>query len=382
MSEIWEHLVSGSFMPHGHCYLWLPEILWTHVTSDALIAAAYYSIPLSIIAFLRKRKDVELRAVPIMFSAFIFLCGTTHLFGIFVVWNGYYGIQGMIKAAAALISVLTAIMVWRLMPVALAIPSNKQLADEVASATAELQEKNRQLSAANAEIKQFVSAVSHDLKEPLRTLVAFSQSLEKNVEDNHVDDVKTDLGHIVSNVKRMKVHIHDLLDLTIASRGEVSFERVPLNDCVDAALHSLGASLTESRAVVDRQDLPIVVGHRSSLTQLFQNLISNALKFAQPGTPPKIAITVETSENGERVFGVMDNGLGIDPEHYETIFQPYKRLHGQDHSEGSGMGLTICRRTVERHKGRIWVESGQNGGAHFRFVINSDGQLDGANEFS
>ena len=106
-------------MPHGHCYLWLPEILWTHVLSDAAIAIAYFSIPASIAVFVRRRRDIDFRAIPILFSAFILLCGATHLVGTIVVWKGYYGIQGMLKAATAMVSIVTAIWVWKLLPEAI-----------------------------------------------------------------------------------------------------------------------------------------------------------------------------------------------------------------------------------------------------------------------
>ncbi len=380
MTSAWEHLVSGDFMPHGHCYLWLPEILWMHVTSDAVIAAAYYSIPLTILLFVRKRTDVDLKKVPLLFSAFIFLCGTTHLVGIFVVWNGYYGLQGMVKAATAVVSIFTAITIWRLLPHAIAIPSKDQLVQQVDHATSALSNKNTELAAANAEIENFVSAASHDLKEPLRTLVAYSQLLEEDLGDALNDDAKRDLEHIVSAARRMRSLVQDLLDLSLTSRGEVRVESLSLDDCVDEALEVLQTSIDSTGATITRDSLPTVHGDRIMLRQVYSNLIGNALKFSKPDTAPEVHLTAEQGAGGELVLGVRDNGIGISPKFRETIFQPFKRLHGRDHSEGTGIGLAICRRAIERLGGRVWVADADGGGAHFKFTLRCQEESDDRQE--
>lgn len=140
-----ENLFSDQFMPHGYCYMWAPEVLWTHVISDALIALAYFSIPLGLVAFIRKRHDVKFSNVFYLFSAFIFLCGVTHIFGIITVWHGTYGLSGIAKLATAIVSVFTAIAVWRLIPVALQIPSQKRLERIVAERTDALAQQKRRL---------------------------------------------------------------------------------------------------------------------------------------------------------------------------------------------------------------------------------------------
>lgn len=369
MLEAWQHLISGDFMPHGHCYLWLPEILWTHVISDAVTAAAYYSIPISIVAFVRKRKDIDFKSIPVLFSAFIFLCGTTHIVAIVVVWTGYYGIQGMVKAATAIVSIFTAFFVWKLLPTLLAIPSRQQLNDKVNNATSELQDRNRQLAIANEDIESFVSAASHDLKEPLRTLVAYCQLLEKDTAGQLNEDAQADLGHIVSGARRMQALVNDILDLSSARHGDIDLQLIHLQDCVDDALKLVDGQLEESGARIEQADLPAVMGDRVLLTQVYRNLISNALKFTRDGQPPQLRITFETTPEGDRVFGVADNGIGVDPEFRSKIFEPFERLHGRDHSEGTGIGLAICKRAVERHGGEIWIDEVAGGGAHFKFTI-------------
>ncbi|TNE60900.1 MAG: PAS domain S-box protein [Alphaproteobacteria bacterium] len=138
-------LFSTDFMPHGYCFLWAPEILWMHVGADAAIALAYFSIPLSLLAMLKQRKDIKFSPIFYMFSAFIFLCGVTHVMNIVTVWHGTYGLSGLAKVATAIISVITAIAAWRLIPLVVAIPSQRQLEEKVAERTAELERKSAQL---------------------------------------------------------------------------------------------------------------------------------------------------------------------------------------------------------------------------------------------
>ncbi|WP_286830488.1 MULTISPECIES: PAS domain S-box protein [Kordiimonas] len=140
-----DNMMSTDFMPHGYCFLWAPEILWTHVVSDAVIALAYFSIPISLMVFIRRRPDVQFTSIFYLFSAFIFLCGVTHIFGIITVWHGTYGMSGVAKAGTAIVSLLTAVAVWRLIPAALKIPTHALLEQQVAERTAELEQKSRRL---------------------------------------------------------------------------------------------------------------------------------------------------------------------------------------------------------------------------------------------
>ena len=363
-------------MPHGHCYLWLPEILWMHVTSDAIVAIAYYSIPISIIAFVRNRPDVDFKMVPVLFSAFIFLCGTTHVVAIFTVWNGYYGFQGMVKAATAIVSIFTAIWVWRLLPAALSIPSNRQLRELVTDATSELVDKNRKLGRANSDIENFVSAASHDLKEPLRTLVAYSQLLTKDAGDELSEDAKQDLKHIIDGAKRMQALVNDILDLSRTGGDEMTIDVVSLERCVAEARATLEARIEASKASIVLGELPDVIGDKVLIRQIYTNLIGNALKFAREDVPPVIKLDAVPTDSGGWLLSVEDNGIGIDPQYAESIFEPFKRLQGRDHSEGTGIGLAICKRAVDHHNGRIWVEPAAGGGSVFRFTLELHEQDD------
>jgi signal transduction histidine kinase len=378
--EAWEHLITGNFLPHGHCYLWLPEILWTHVLSDTLTALSYYSIPIAIVFFMRKRPDVRFPSVGILFSTFIFLCGTTHLVAIWVVWNGHYGIQGMVKAATAIVSAFTAVYIWRLMPVLLSIPSKVQLEQRVSDATNTLERRNDELRQANIEIEDFVSVASHDLKEPLRTLTSFSQLLEKDLGPDLPAAARTDLQHIKEASARMNALVRDLLDLSKASRKSLSIETVSLDACLDEALHMLTVRLRDSQAKIDRSTLPTLTTDKVLVTQILQNLISNAVKFTRNGSMPSIRVSAEKIQEDEYVISVADSGIGIPEQARESIFEPFERLKGRNEYEGTGIGLAICRRAIGRLGGNIWVEESDDGGAKFKFVVRSVANRTGDNQ--
>jgi signal transduction histidine kinase len=368
------------FMPHGYCYLWRPDILWTHVISDLVIMAAYYSIPIGIVYFIRRREEPDLPIIGWLFAAFILLCGTTHGVAIWNIWHGDYGFEGLVKAVTAAVSIATAVVVWRVMPSALQIPTPKMLQQKVDSATADLVAANAKLGEANAELENFVAVASHDLKEPLRTLSAFSQLLKTDLGEQLSENARTDLSHITAAARRMQLLIANLLDLTLTSRAELSMENLPAGDCANAALRSLEARVAEVHAVIERDRLPVIRGDRTLLTQVYQNLICNALKFTRDGLTPRIRLTAEETSDGEVILGVADNGIGIEPAMRERIFEPFERLHANSSYEGAGIGLSICRRAISRLGGRIWVEESPGGGTHFRFTLRRSTRVAGRDE--
>ncbi len=238
-----------------------------------------------------------------------------------------------------------------------------------------LEEKTRQIERANhdlvrknAELDEFTYIASHDLQEPLRKLTAFTDFLKKDIGEGLSPRVEKDLNFIVDAANRMQTLVQDLLQLSRVGKAAMKRERVPLNECVRAALDALAIRIESAGAEIVQDELPEVWGDRTLLTQLFQNLIGNALKFIPEGVKPKIHVTYELT-NDQAVLGVKDNGIGIKPEYAEQIFSPFKRLHGRDKYEGSGIGLSICRKAVERHGGTIWVESELGRGAYFKFTL-------------
>ena len=239
--------------------------------------------------------------------------------------------------------------------------------EALADRTVHLERLNRELVALNADLDDFTHVTSHDLQEPLRTLTAFSDLLRKDLGESLPERAAKDLGFVTDAAKRMQTLIKDLLVLSRVGRVAQKREKVSLSECADLALEALAIRVKETGAEVSRDDLPAVWGDSTLITELYQNLIGNALKFSGDRRPI-IQLTLE-ERDGEQIYGVKDNGIGIDPEYAQEIFKPFRRLHGRAEYEGSGIGLAICRKVVERHGGKIWVESEPGKGAHFRFTI-------------
>ena len=233
-------------------------------------------------------------------------------------------------------------------------------------------EAENALARSNAELEQFAYIASHDLQEPVRSLVSYSTLLREDLGEGLSEDAATDLDYIAKAANRMQTLITDLLAFSRAGRAAMKTEIVSLDECVDESLEALRSHLQQSGARIECQALPRVVGDATLLTQLYQNLLSNALKFARDGEP-EVELTVP--QTGDVwTLGVRDNGIGLKLEYAEQIFEPFKRLHGLTEYPGTGIGLAICRKIVEHHGGRIWVESRPAEDAHFKFTLPNAGK--------
>lgn len=242
---------------------------------------------------------------------------------------------------------------------------------ELAAQAKELRHTNAALARKNAELDEFSSVASHDLQEPLRKLISFSELLKTDLGGDLPERAATDIKFITEAASRMRSLVEDLLTLSRAGRSVMKREHVSLEECADRAIAALAARIEETHAVLEREPLPAVIGDATLLTQLYQNLMGNALKFHAADRQPVIRLTVE-QKDGVWELGVKDNGIGIKPEYREQIFAPFRRLHGRGEFDGSGIGLAICRKAVERHGGHIWVESEPDQGSHFKFTLNAD----------
>lgn len=230
-----------------------------------------------------------------------------------------------------------------------------------------LERANRDLHQRNQELDDFAYVASHDLQEPLRKLIAFGSALEEDMARGEQDEALEDARVLASAARRMQQLVQDLLALSRSSRQNMKLEHVALDACVDRALIALEARIDETGAVIVREELPAVRGDARLLAQLYQNLIGNALKF-HGDAPPRVTLSAARAEAGWQLT-VADEGIGINPDYTEQIFTPFKRLHGRERYEGTGIGLAICRKIVERHGGRIWVDSREGEGARFHFTI-------------
>ncbi len=232
-----------------------------------------------------------------------------------------------------------------------------------------LESANQDLARSNSELEQFASVASHDLQEPLRKLVSFSELLRADLGGELTDRAAQDLEFITDAARRMRTLVRDLLTLSRTGTSEMKVRAVSLETCVDRVLEALELRISETRAVITRDPLPEVQGDPTLLEELFQNLLSNALKFIAPGASPRIHITAESGPDDTWVVGVRDEGIGIEPERLTEIFRPFRRLHSSDKYPGTGIGLAIARKAVDRHGGRLWVESAKGAGSHFRFTL-------------
>jgi PAS domain S-box-containing protein len=236
------------------------------------------------------------------------------------------------------------------------------------TAEEQLAKQAQELARSNAELQAFAYVASHDLQEPLRAVAGCVEIIRRRYQgqlDARADEI---IRHAVDGASRMQNLINDLLLYSrVGSRSE-PFAPVDSQTALAAALDNLEVALRESGAQVTHDPLPRVTGDLVQLTQLFQNLIGNALKFRGERTP---AIHIGAKrQNKEWVFSVRDNGIGIEPQYYKRIFQIFQRLHARNEYPGTGIGLAICKRIIERHDGRIWVESRFGEGAAFFFTLS------------
>ncbi|MEO6824299.1 MAG: CHASE3 domain-containing protein [Nitrosospira sp.] len=222
------------------------------------------------------------------------------------------------------------------------------------------------LGRSNEELQQFVNAAAHDLRSPLHTVNGMAQLLSRKLGDRLDDKSREIIGHINGGVGRMSNLLEDLLSFAQASHFDNAAGPLPLDQALRAALTNLQGEVTKAGAIVTSDPLPVIEAYETHMIQLLQNLIGNALKYRSP-QPPRIHVSA-THFPEEWVISVSDNGIGIDTEYYERIFEPFKRLHGGEYP-GSGIGLATCQKIVTGYGGRIWVESVPGAGSKFFFSL-------------
>lgn len=226
-----------------------------------------------------------------------------------------------------------------------------------------------ELARSNAELEQFAYVASHDLQEPLRMVASYVGLLERRYRGRLDSDADDFIEFAVDGARRMQALLNGLLDLSrVGTRGR-DLEPTESEAALRDALMNLEQAIGEVGAEVSHEPLPPVLGDRMQLTQLFQNLMSNAIKFNTSGTP-RVAVTANRS-GAMWEFAVADNGIGIDPAHFDRIFQVFQRLHTRDVYAGTGIGLSVCRKIAERHGGTIWPESAKGEGTTFRFTLKA-----------
>lgn len=242
---------------------------------------------------------------------------------------------------------------------------------KVQERTVELNILVDELKRSNEELKQFAYVTSHDLQEPLRTIASFTQLLKRRYEHELDEDADEFIDYIVNGANRMQMMIKALLDYSRVNTRINEFKQSNFNEILYQTLNSLKIAIDESNSVITIDPLPTIMVDDKQMIQLFQNLISNAIKFRKIQESIKIHISCEKVSTNY-IFSVSDNGIGIESQFKDRIFEVFQRLHTRDEYSGTGIGLAVCKKIVERHGGQIWVESEPEMGSTFYFTIRSN----------
>lgn len=243
----------------------------------------------------------------------------------------------------------------------------QQLLHSLTEQNGQLEQLNEELGRSNVELEQFAYIASHDLQSPLQTIITSADLLRlKYSLDANADRY---INQIVDASMRMSQLIQDLLAYSRAGTDTIEFQPTDCKVVLEEALANLDEAISSSGASITYGELPTVMAEGTQLMRLFQNLISNAIKFRHPSVPAKIKITAEAQNDGKWIIAVRDNGIGIEPQHFERIFEIFQRLHSSKQYPGTGIGMSICKKIVERHGGRIWLESQLGVGTSFYFTI-------------
>jgi signal transduction histidine kinase len=335
-----------------------------YVTGNEIDVSVFYLLPISLVTWFAGRNAAVL--ICLISSATEFAANTaagrTHSHLLIYFWNagvllGFFLIFGFV------LSVLRKEYKDRMR----LIEELRDSLDEVRSTKADLEQKSQELIRSNEDLKEFAYAVSHDLQEPLRVVAGFVKLLGKRYKgrlDRNADDF---IEYAVEGIQRMQMMIKDLLEYSQVGIKGKDFRPIDCSSVVVQAVANLKTAAEESHAAVTFDNLPTVMADEMQLIRLFQNLIGNAIKF-KDGETPEVHISAEKKENNW-VFSVHDNGIGIDPKSLDKIFAVFQRLHTRGEYPGTGIGLAVCKKIVERHGGRIWVESEPGRGATFFFTL-------------
>ncbi|MBT9516505.1 MAG: two-component sensor histidine kinase [Methyloversatilis discipulorum] len=370
----------NTLLPHGYCFSWQRDLLLLHVLSDTLIALAYFTIPVTLWVFVRRRADLGFRSAFVMFGVFIMACGVTHVMDVWTLWNPDFWLDGWIRAFTAVVSLATAVLLWRLIPLALALPSpdslrraNEELRAEIErrqQSEAQLQAMNERMRLQIEELEAVSYAIAHDVRGPLRHIDGFARVLGDRL--GVIDTEPASLSYlqrIRASVRHLSDIVEGLLAFSRASRAEMHLERCDTRALVDDVLEELAPELDGRELDISIGELPRIRADRTLMFQVFYNLIANAVKYTRGRNPARIHIECERDNDGQYTFHVRDNGAGFDMKYAGKLFGVFQRLHHAAEFEGTGIGLANVKRIVDRHGGRIWAEAVPGQGASFHFTL-------------
>jgi signal transduction histidine kinase len=340
------------FLSQGQAYGWDSRLMWLNAVADVVIAAVAVVIPVLLLKAAQRRPDLRLQRVAIWLLAFGVLSGLALVTDLWNLWHTHYGLEAVLQTLATLAGAVTVWLAMRALPGLLALPSIDQL-DRAREATLQ----------AHRELESFTASVSHDLRSPLSSIAGQAGLLEIALADQVTDDQRRRLNRIQLSVKQMSELIDSLLMLSRVSRATLQVEPVNLTAMAQEIADQLQQQAPDRQVEFQIQPDMKISGDRKLLWTLLQNLMSNAWKFTSRTTPSRIQIGMSPGQD-EITLHVRDNGLGFDMAYEEKLFKPFQKLHGNDLS-GSGIGLALVKRIVERHGGRAWARGKVNEGSEF-----------------
>ena len=366
------------FMPHGMCYAWRPDVLWLHVLSDATIAIAYFSIPFALYHFLRRRPDVPFRGVLWMFSIFILACGVTHVMSIVVVWNGYYLMQGALKALTSLASLVTACMLYPILPKLLALRSPLEL--EVTNNALQLEMEERKKSETQSielqnelahmgrvtNMGQMATGLAHELNQPLVAISQYADAAKSCIlEDNNKDpELAECLSGIQAQTQRAGEIIHALRNFI--SKDTEGYVDIDLNALIRQTVRLISSEARKKEININYElgSLPPIRANRVQIAQVIMNLVRNSMEAISNANTSARDVIISTSSDANTVsLRVKDTGPGID----ESI-NPFYSFQSNKPG-GMGVGLSICQTIVEAHSGKIELDNHSKTGAEFLITL-------------
>jgi len=347
---------ADQFMPHATCYLRNPKIIFLHVTSDLMIGLAYVSISATLAYLVYKAsRGIPFHWMFLAFGLFIITCGFTHFMEVWTVWQAVYWLAGYVKVLCALASVATAIALFPLVPKVFALIDTVKVSED----------RRVKLEAANRELEGFAHSVAHDLRAPLRAIQGIAGALQEDYGHQLEPTALQYTDRIREASKRMDALIRDMLAYSQLTRINAELGPVDPGAALQEAQTNLAADMTQSQADIRLPTtFPRVIGNHTLLTQVLVNLLGNAVKFVAPGVRPAVRVFTQEADRTVRIC-VEDNGIGIAQEHKEKIFQMFERLHSDAAYPGTGIGLAIVEKAMQRMNGTFGCQSTLGRGSCF-----------------
>jgi signal transduction histidine kinase len=335
-----------------------------YVTGAELSVSIFYLIPISLLVlFVNRRVGVLLSVLSSAVGLTTdLMVGHPYSHPIIVYWNNAIQMGFFLT----IVLILSALKIEYGKIVKLNIDLQNTLSD-LKKTQDELERKSQELARSNAELEQFAYVAAHDLKQPLIVAGGYINRLRRHYKDKTESDADRFMGHALDAITRMETLINALLAYARVGTEARDLKLADFNDIVGCATANLQVEIEKSCAIVTHDQLPTLFADNIQIIQLFQNLIGNSIKFRRE-EPPRVHISAEHKEK-EWVICICDNGIGIDPKHSTSIFDIFQRLHESSKYPGNGIGLATCKKIVENHGGRIWVESSPGRGSTFKFAI-------------